>query len=159
MFDQGKNAGKGFLSGLKGEEAQIEKLMKHIAETMVNTLRHELGLPGGHGHGHGGGHGGGIRVHGGPIGIIGGHVTDALAAGVGSRLPSLDVSLRHAAGHVSSALGSAAGGGGGGITINVTIPVETKLDGKVLFQSMQTQALRVNRRNPGNNLSLTRGRG
>ncbi|HUY46666.1 MAG TPA: hypothetical protein VMV92_13180, partial [Streptosporangiaceae bacterium] len=157
MFDAGKNAGKGFLSGLKGEEAQIEKLMKHLAETMAGTLRRELGLPGGgHGHHHHHRH---LRVHGGPIDVIGGHLTQALAAGMPERLPHLDTTLRGAAGHVSSVLGSAAGAGGGGITISVTIPVETKLDGKAIYQSVQTQTLRVNRRNPDNRLSLTRGRG
>ena len=44
MFDSGKNAGKGFLSGLKGQERQIESMMRHLAEVMVKTIRKELGI-------------------------------------------------------------------------------------------------------------------
>lgn len=42
MYDSGKNAGKGFLSGLESQESQLKKLMKRLADTLVDTLRHEL---------------------------------------------------------------------------------------------------------------------
>jgi hypothetical protein len=44
MFDSGKQAGKGFLSGLQAQENQINALMQRIARNMVNTLRRELGI-------------------------------------------------------------------------------------------------------------------
>lgn len=42
MYDTGKNAGKGFLSGLKSQEAAIEKLMEQIAEKMIKALEKAL---------------------------------------------------------------------------------------------------------------------
>jgi TP901 family phage tail tape measure protein len=44
MFDSGKQAGKGFLSGLKAQQAAITKLMIAIAKSMVKTLKKELGI-------------------------------------------------------------------------------------------------------------------
>jgi TP901 family phage tail tape measure protein len=44
MYDSGKQAGKGFLSGLKAQQASITKLMEAIAKSMVATLKKELGI-------------------------------------------------------------------------------------------------------------------
>jgi hypothetical protein len=44
MYDTGKNAGKGFLSGLESQESQINAAMQKIAKNMVKTLRTELGI-------------------------------------------------------------------------------------------------------------------
>ena len=121
--------------------------MKHIAETMVQTLRQELGLGGG---------GGSVTGTGG----VGASVIDGLAGGIRGRLPTLDASLRSAAGHVNSALTHAAtgGGSGGDIVIHQHIEV-TGPDARQLFKVTQPQALRVSRRNGANNLELRRGRG
>ena len=91
---------------------------------------------------------------------IGRDVIDGIPLGVADRLPSLDSSLRAAAGHVPSALGSAAGvRGSGGGPAEIIVPVTVMLDGKVLTRTVQTHSLRVDRRNGANNLSLRRGRG
>jgi hypothetical protein len=44
MYDSGKMAGRGFLSGLEAQQAAIEKMMEKIAQSMVNTLKRELGI-------------------------------------------------------------------------------------------------------------------
>jgi TP901 family phage tail tape measure protein len=44
MYDSGKAAGQGFLSGLQGQQAAIEAVMKKIADSMVGTIKSELGI-------------------------------------------------------------------------------------------------------------------
>ena len=44
MYDSGKMAGKGFLSGLEAQQSAITKLMAKIAKAMIDTLKHELGI-------------------------------------------------------------------------------------------------------------------
>jgi TP901 family phage tail tape measure protein len=44
MYDSGKDAGRGFLSGLEAQEKQINTIMQRIAQGMVSTLRKELGI-------------------------------------------------------------------------------------------------------------------
>ena len=145
MFDTGRDAGHGFLKGLEDEQKSIERLMRKMARDMVRTLRREL------------------RTHS-PSEVtreIAHDLMDGFPAGIADRVPSVDSALRAAAGHVSSALGSAAGtGGGGAMRLELTIPVTVKLpNGKVLFKEVQTQSARVDRRNGTNRLSVTSGRG
>lgn len=42
MFDSGKQAGKGFLSGLESQQKQLEAAMRKLADVLVNTIRKEL---------------------------------------------------------------------------------------------------------------------
>ena len=42
LYDAGKHAGKGFLTGLKAQEHNIEKLMRRIARSLVNAIKKEL---------------------------------------------------------------------------------------------------------------------
>ncbi len=51
MYDTGKQAGKGFLSGLQAQEHAVTAMMDRAAVSMVKTMRRELGI---------GGHGGGM---------------------------------------------------------------------------------------------------
>jgi hypothetical protein len=44
LFDAGKNASKGFLAGLKGQQKDIEKLMVDIALAMQKSIRKALGI-------------------------------------------------------------------------------------------------------------------
>lgn len=44
MYDSGKYAGKGFLTGLEHQEKAIKALMERIAEGMIRTLRKRLGI-------------------------------------------------------------------------------------------------------------------
>jgi TP901 family phage tail tape measure protein len=68
MYDNGKQAGKGFLSGLQAQEHAVTAMMDRAAVSMVKTMRRELGM---------GGHGGGAMM---------GNVTVNVPAGfVGTR--------------------------------------------------------------------------
>lgn len=143
MYSAGIDAAKGLVNGLKHQEAAIDKVMEKVARDMVRTLRREL------------------RSHSPSDAAreIGRDFIDGIPLGVRDRLPSLDSSLRSAAGHVTSSLRSAAGVPGGSGTAEMTFPVTVMLDGKVLFRSVQTQSLRTDRRNGASNTSLRRGRG
>ncbi len=44
MYDTGKYAGQGFLSGLEHQEKAIQRLMERIAAGMIKTLRRKLGI-------------------------------------------------------------------------------------------------------------------
>lgn len=44
LYDSGKNAGKGFLTGLKGQKKDIEKLMLNIAKGMQAAIKKALGI-------------------------------------------------------------------------------------------------------------------
>jgi hypothetical protein len=68
MFDSGKQAGKGFLSGLQAQEHAVTAMMDRAAVSMVKTMRRELGM---------GGHGGG--------GMIGNVTVNVPAGFVGSK--------------------------------------------------------------------------
>jgi TP901 family phage tail tape measure protein len=55
MYDTGKQAGKGFLSGLEAQESHVTAMMNRVAKSMAETLRRELGMDGKGGRGAGGG--------------------------------------------------------------------------------------------------------
>ncbi|RPE44168.1 TP901 family phage tail tape measure protein [Streptomyces sp. Ag109_O5-1] len=42
MYDSGKNAGKGFLTGLKSQEAELTKEMSKLASVLVKQVEHDL---------------------------------------------------------------------------------------------------------------------
>ncbi|MFF6985591.1 phage tail tape measure protein [Streptomyces sp. NPDC010273] len=44
MFDAGNMAGKGFLTGLQAQEAGLKKEMSHLADILVGTVEHKLGI-------------------------------------------------------------------------------------------------------------------
>jgi hypothetical protein len=44
MFDTGKNASRGFLTGLVSQESAIDKAMRQLAARMIRSLRHALGI-------------------------------------------------------------------------------------------------------------------
>ena len=44
LYDSGKQAGKGFLTGLKGQQKDIEKLMLSIAKAMQKSIKRALGI-------------------------------------------------------------------------------------------------------------------
>lgn len=44
LFDAGRNAGRGFLEGLKGQQKQIERVMTDIARSLARAIRRELGI-------------------------------------------------------------------------------------------------------------------
>jgi TP901 family phage tail tape measure protein len=65
VYDTGKAAGKGFLSGLQAQEHQLTAMMDRAAVSMAKTLRKELGMGGGSG-----GHIGNVTVNV-PAGFVG----------------------------------------------------------------------------------------
>lgn len=44
LYDSGKQAGKGFLTGLKAQQKDIEKLMLNIAKSMQKSIKRALGI-------------------------------------------------------------------------------------------------------------------
>ncbi|MFI9170504.1 hypothetical protein [Streptomyces lincolnensis] len=44
LFDAGKQASKGFLTGLKGQQKQVEDLMMRIAKSMQKAIKKSLGI-------------------------------------------------------------------------------------------------------------------
>jgi hypothetical protein len=46
IYDSGKNAAKGFLTGLYGQQAELDKLMDHLAGQMAKGLAKYLGVKG-----------------------------------------------------------------------------------------------------------------
>jgi hypothetical protein len=148
MYDHGRNAGKGFLEGLKSQEAAITAVMKRIAHSMVNTIRREL------------------RIHS-PSEVMREHglaVAQGLALGMGDGTTGVEgAAARLAAATVPGAGGGPGGLGGGTPVINnyVTVQVpggfigdERKLVEK-LVPAIQQVFLKENRRNPvtGNGLN------
>jgi hypothetical protein len=113
MYDAGKNAGKGFLTGLTSQQKAIEDQMLKIARGMQAAIKKALGIKSP------------SRV----MAQLGRYSTEGLAAGLGERMPVLDQALGAVTDRVASAqpvIGRPAvvGGGGGGrqvIEANITI--------------------------------------
>ncbi|MGW2742378.1 phage tail tape measure protein [Streptomyces sp. NPDC001450] len=42
MYDAGSQAGKGFLTGLKAQEAELQKQMKKLGDVLVDSIEHKL---------------------------------------------------------------------------------------------------------------------
>ena len=151
MYDSGKDAGKGFLSGLEGQQAAIEKLMEKIAKGMVSTIKRELGIrsPSTVGHYHGLMWAAGI------------------AAGMKDGEPMIDAAgkqLALAMGHQPGPmLTAAANSGAGGDTWHVQLTVNGFVGNnqellRELTLLIQKGILQQAKRNGGNNLSLAAGR-
>jgi TP901 family phage tail tape measure protein len=112
MYDTGKYAGQGFLSGLEQQQKAIENLMKKIADAMVKRLKAELGIssPSTVAHWHG---------------LM---FAAGLAQGIDDGRGLVTSATGRLAGSMSlSRLGGASGGGAGGggdvhVNINVQVP-------------------------------------
>lgn len=143
LYDTGKDAGKGFLSGLEAQKKNIEKLMEKIAKDMVKTLKRELGISS-------------------PSAVMRPHgqaVVDGLIAGINDRTPALDAAMRK----IGLTVRGGPGGtlipvhtGGGSAAQPIQLQIQVNLDGKQLQSSTQKQTLRYNKRNLSNGLSLAR---
>lgn len=146
MYDSGKQAGKGFLSGLEAQQKSIEEMMKRIAKAMVRTIRRELGISS-------------------PSTVMRQHGRDAargFALGIEDGIAGTTAASSRLAGALSA--GAHGGGAGGGgtvihlephITVQGYIGSEEQLVGKLL-PPLQKLVLEVDRINPGtgNGLSL-----
>jgi len=104
MYDSGKYAGQGFLSGLEHQQKAIEALMARIAKAMVDRIRRELGI-----------HSESTVAH--WHGLM---FAQGLASGMDAGRPLVDAAAKRLAGAAGFALAGrsgAAAGSGGTVTI------------------------------------------
>jgi TP901 family phage tail tape measure protein len=153
MYDSGKQAGKGFLSGLEHQRHAITKLMDKIARDMVRALREALGISSPS-----------------KVAIWHGQMfAQGLAIGLDSGHGQITASAMRLAEAMASGRAGGAGGGtgaGGGQVVN-HYHFEPHIQGFIgseqqlaqhLMPMIQRWILQVARRNPGNMLSLNQGR-
>ena len=140
MYDSGKQAGKGFLSGLKAQQAAIEKVMAEIAAAMVKRLRKDLGISSPskvfflHGQ---------AIAQGLALGIASGVGQVARAVGGLSAATSLAGTRSTVPAGVLSA------GGSQPIVINLNNKVTGEMNGKAVYEAVQEQTFHYNIRNSG----------
>jgi TP901 family phage tail tape measure protein len=150
MYDSGSQAGKGFLSGLMAQEQAITAMMSRIAKSMVDTIKHDLGIHS-------------------PSAVFAGHgraVIDGFLMGLEDGPSRVGGAMKALAGATTMPYGGIGAGLGGGGTTSVTINVHVdgfigsnqQLAGEI-YRAFQSEALRSNHRNPTNGLALAFGRG
>jgi TP901 family phage tail tape measure protein len=152
MYDSGRQAGKGFLSGLEAQEKAVEKMMARIAQAAVQAMKRELK----------------IRS---PSEVFVGHgrqVVSGFVLGIEdggeARVASAVKGLATAAAMPYGGFSGTGAGSGAGTTLNINVHVDgfvgsnQQLAGEI-FTVFQAESLRNNRRNPTNGLSLPPGRG
>ncbi len=110
LYDSGKMAGKGFLTGLAAQQKNIEKLMLKIATGMQKAIRKALG----------------IKSPSTVFRQLGRYTTQGLALGLADRAPLVQGAMAQIAGVVAGApipspQLAMAGGRGGGDVFNFTI--------------------------------------
>lgn len=142
LYDAGKNAGKGFLKGLEGQQKDIEKLMMSIAKGMQKAIKKALG----------------IKSPSTVMAQLGAYSTHGLARGLVSGLPVLDQALDVVTGRVAGArpvMGRAAvRGDGGGTTIILNVEVRPGADAHAVWREIQKGLLSLKRGNGGGDLGL-----
>jgi chorismate mutase len=126
LYDAGKNAGKGFLKGLEGQQADIEKLMTKIALGMQKSLRKALG----------------IRSPARKLIPDGINTARGIAVGVLQGLPHIDAAMNAVAGRMTgntpqSVGRPAVGGAGGGTVYNVQVDVHDAMDPIAVGRELQ----------------------
>jgi hypothetical protein len=141
LYDSGKNAGRGFLEGLKGQQKDIEKLMMSIAKGMQKALRKALG----------------IRSPSTVMARLGAFSTEGLARGLVGGMPVLDKALSAVSGRFAATqpvLGRPAVTGSGGGTV-VHIHVDgTVMDEHAVAARIQKTLLGLKRDRGGATLGL-----
>jgi hypothetical protein len=133
LYDAGKNAGKGFLKGLEGQQKDIEKLMMSIAKGMQKAIKKSLG----------------IKSPSTVMAKLGAFSTQGLARGLVDGVPVLDRALDVVTGRVAGAqpvLGRAAvGAAGGGIVYNVSVVVQEAMDPIAVGRELQRVLVQLGR--------------
>lgn len=132
MYDSGKNAGRGFLKGLEGQQKDIENLMLKIAKGMQKAIKKALG----------------IKSPSTVMAQLGRYTTQGLARGLVDAVPHVDRALGVVAGRVAGTrpvLGrpAVAGAGGGGMVVNVRI--EQAMDPVAVGREIQRVLVRFGR--------------
>jgi phage-related protein len=136
MYDSGKQAGEGFLSGLKAQQASITQMMKKIADAVIKELKKDLGIAS-------------------PSRVMMAHgqmVSEGFArgieAGVG-RVKQAARSMSIAASMSGMHSSVITGGSNGAIIINLRNDITGRVDKQVLWTAMQQETLKYNIRNTG----------
>jgi hypothetical protein len=150
MYDSGKAAGQGFMSGLRAQQESIVKMMQKLAEAAVNTMKKELKISS-------------------PSQVFMDHgrqVVEGFVLGLEGGTGQVGQAVKALAGAASMPHGGIGGigAGGGGTVNNFHLTVNGGIIGSEsaiaheLFLLVQQAALQNNHRNPTSGLSLARGR-
>ncbi|WP_327435700.1 hypothetical protein OG279_09670 [Streptomyces sp. NBC_01201] len=134
MYDSGKNAGKGFLTGLTSQQKAIEAQMLKIAKGMDKAIRKALGIKSP------------SRV----MAQLGRYTTEGLAVGMRERLPVLDGALAAVSGRVAATqpvIGRPAvvGAGAGGVVYQIHVEVRDAMDPVAVGREMQRVLVKYGR--------------
>jgi chorismate mutase len=137
LYDSGKKAGKGFLTGLAAQQKDIENLMLKIAKGMQKAIKKALGIKSP------------SRV----MAQLGAYSTQGLARGLIEGVPVLDRALGVVTGRVAGAqpvLGRAAvAGAGGGVVYNVNVTVQEAMDPIAVGRELQRVIVQLGRAQGG----------
>jgi TP901 family phage tail tape measure protein len=149
MYDSGKAAGNGFMSGLRAQQESIVLMMKKLAEAAVQTMKRELKISS-------------------PSQVFMDHGRQVVAGfvlGLEGGTGQVGQAVKTLAGAASMPHGGIAGigAGGGGATFNVHLTVNGFVGNKQelvqeLGYELQHFFLQTAHRNPTNGLSLASGR-
>jgi len=134
MYDAGRQAGRGFLTGLAAQQKSIEALMLKIAKGMQVAIRQALGI------------GSPSRV----MAQLGRYSTEGLAVGMVERMPVLDRALGAVTGRVAAVrpvIGrpAAVGAGAGTAPINIQVDVHGAVDPVATARAIQRMLLNLKR--------------
>ncbi|MEV7006850.1 hypothetical protein [Streptosporangium sp. NPDC051022] len=150
LYDAGKLAGRGFLTGLEGEIKSLDKSMDKLAKHMAKSIKKALHikspsqLP--------------------AIRQAGAMTVAGVAAGMTGNLGVIDLAAERMARRLAGprvrpvsvpAAGRTARPTGAGAAASQVIQLRVYLDGREIRASVQQETLRYNRRNTSNGLSLT----
>jgi hypothetical protein len=144
LYDSGKNASKGFLTGLQSQQKAIEDFMVKIAKGMQAAIKKALG----------------IKSPSTVMAAIGAHSTEGLARGLVAGLPAVDRSLGVVSGRIAGiqpVMGRAAvtGARGGGTTvINLNVEVRPGTDATAVWSEIRRGLLELKRTLGGVELGL-----
>ncbi|KPL30676.1 hypothetical protein JI76_28495 [Streptomyces anulatus] len=133
MYDNGRNAAKGYLKGLDSQQDAIEKQMVKIAKAMDKAIRKALG----------------IKSPSTVAAVSGGYFTQGVAKGAVDQLPVLDRAMGAVAGRMADmrpVIGrpAFAGAGAGGQVIHANITVQS-LDPLAAAREVQKMLLKLGR--------------
>ncbi|KUH38381.1 MULTISPECIES: hypothetical protein [Streptomyces] len=133
MYDAGRQAGRGFLTGLAAQQKDIENLMLSIAKGMQAAIKKALG----------------IRSPSRVMAELGRYSTEGLALGMREQIPVLDRAVAQVAGRVSATqpvLGRpAVAAGGGAREIRAEIHIHGAMDPVAVGREVQRVLLTLKR--------------
>ncbi|MFI2084315.1 hypothetical protein ACH43Y_28650 [Streptomyces rubiginosohelvolus] len=134
MYDNGKNAAKGYLRGLDSQQDAIEKQMIKIAKAMDKAIRKALG----------------IKSPSTVAAVSGGFFTKGVAKGAVDQLPVLDRAMGAVAGRMADmrpVIGrpAFAGAGAGGPVYNISIDIRDAMDPVAVGRELQKVLVKFGR--------------